>query len=426
MSFFFSKKKLKELKELNPSWKSLKGLNFFLLKIWLKELNFFSQFDSKNCSNLSFSWFKYMDLLHMTQRIEPSYLRDSNTWTFLKIFDSKKWTFFFRTQSFSSIKNNSQNCFFFWIRPTELIFFCELNRLISWIWRKELKPFNFWIWRKELNLLIFEYDSKNWTFSIWHKEIELFCWMRLKELNLFSMWFKEFFHKNDSKHFTLFKKWLQELNLFWLNMTQRIESFFRYYSKNWTLFNIWLEELNIFSIELFQYDWKRLNFFNMFWRVEPFFWYDLKNGLFGKMSQIFEPFLNMTQRIEFLHMIPIIEPYFINWLTELNFLNILSIEFFFSKKKNPQRIERIEPFLDITQRIEFFCWIYESKNWTFFINLTQRTVPSFFFHDSNTWTFFTSKNWTFFFTWLKYLNFFENFWFKEMDPFFQDSKFFHQ
>ena len=63
----------------------------------------------------------------------------------------------------------------------------------------------------------------------------------------------------------------------------------------------------------------------------------------------------------------------------MNFLNILSIEFFFFfKKKKPQRIERIEPFLDITQRIEFFCWIYDSKNWTFFLNLTQRTVPSFF------------------------------------------------
>ena len=71
------------------------------------------------------------------------------------------------------------------------------------------------------------------------------------------------------------------------------------------------------------------------------------------------------------------------------------MSFFFFKKKT-QRIERIEPFLEITQRIElFFCWKYDSKNWTFFLNLTQRIAPTFLFHDSNTWTFYT---------WLKELN----------------------
>ena len=117
----------------------------------------------------------------------------------------------------------------------------------------------------------------------------------------FSMWFKEFFHKNDSKHFTLFKIWLQELNLFWLNMTQRIESFFKYYSKNWTLFNIWLEELNIFfnrtfsiwlkKIKFFQYVLKSWTLFLVwpqewtFWKNESNIWtlfeHDSKNWIFS-------------------------------------------------------------------------------------------------------------------------------------------------
>ena len=121
IEFFFWQKTLKELKELNPSWISLKRLNF-LLKIWLKEL-FFAQFDWKNCSFL-FSWLQYLDLFHMTHIIEPSFLRDSNTCTFLKTFDSKKWTFFFRTQSFFTIFwKKTHRIDFLWIRPTELNFF---------------------------------------------------------------------------------------------------------------------------------------------------------------------------------------------------------------------------------------------------------------------------------------------------------------
>ena len=85
----------------------------------------------------------------------------------------------------------------------------------------------------------------------------------------------------DSKNWILFK-----------NITQRTEPFSTYDSKNWTLFNIWLEELNLFfSIELFQYDWKGLIFSICFEELNPFFGMTSRIDFFGKMSQIFEPFL---------------------------------------------------------------------------------------------------------------------------------------
>ena len=119
----------------------------------------------------------------------------------------------------------------------------------------------------------------------------------------------------------------------------------------------------------------------MIWRVEPtlfLIWFT--ELTFGKMSQIFEPFLNMTQRIEQLFSNDSnIWALFYNWLTEL---------IFFLKK-----LEEND-----SQDWTFFCWKYDSKNWTFFLlNLTQRIVPSFFSwlqyldlfsHDSNHWTFF--------------------------------------
>ena len=178
-------------------------------------------------------------------------------------------------------------------------------------------------------------------------------------------------------------------------MTQRIEPYSKYYSKNWTLFNIWLEELNIFFNRTFSIWLKGFNFFSIcFEELNPFLIWPKELTFFGKMSQIFEPFFNMTQRIVFFILF--------QWLSlilklahRIDFLKvILRIDFYFIVEKKTHRIERIEPFLVITQRIEFFCGKYDSKNWTFFSQFDS-IVPSFF-HDSNTWTFFT---------WLKELNF---------------------
>ena len=226
-----------------------------------------------------------------------------------------------------------------------------------------------------------------------------------------------FLIKYDSKNWILLKILLKELNPF-QHMTRRIEHFSTEDSKNWTFF----------SIELFQYDRKRLNFFNMFWRVEPFFWYDLKNGLFGKMSQIFEPFLNMTQRIEFLSYDSNNWALFWKLAHRIEFFEvILSIEFFFSKKRTLKELKELNPSWKSLKGLNFFCWKYESKNWTFLSIWLKELLQPFFFMIQILGPFsHDSKNWTFFFTWIKYLNFFENFWFKEMDPFFQDSKIFHQ
>ena len=217
MSFFLT---LKELKELNPSWISLKRLNFFVEYMTQRIENFFS------------IWLKELFLL---------FFHDSNTWTF---FTSTNWTFFFtwlkylnffenfwfkemdpffsRLKVFSS-KKNSQNWIF--LNPTHRIdIFCELNRLISWIWRKELNRLISWIWRKDLNP---------------------FSNISLKELNSFlKRWLNEFnsFWKCASKNLTLFLIRLKELNFF-MNMTQR---FFRK--------KLWLKESK-FSLNL------ELNFF---------------------------------------------------------------------------------------------------------------------------------------------------------------------
>ena len=290
--------------------------------------------------------------------------------------------------------------------------------------------------------IFFEYDSKNWTFfSIWHKEIELFCWMRLKELNLFSMWFKEFFLtkmtlsilpflkydsrielflKNyDSQNWTLpinmthrmepfFSIWLKELNPF-RNITQRTEPFSTYDSKNWTFF----------SIELFQYYSKDKNFSICFEELNPFliwpkeltFWknesniwtlfeHDSKNWFFSYDSNNWALFWKLAHRIEFFEV-------------------ILSIEFFFFKKKT-QRIERIEPFLEITQRIElFFVENMTQRIELFFSIWLKELLQPFFFMIQILGPFsHDSKNWTFLFTWLKYLNFFWKFLIQRNGPFF--------
>ena len=249
----------------------------------------------------------------------------------------------------------------------------------------------FLIWLKRIELLFsdktrrielfVETDSTNWTLFFTDSKI----W-------IFSMWYKEFFfHKHDSRHLTLLKNmtlfeklWLTELNPSYeydsqngtllFNLTQRIEPFSKYYSKNWTLFNIWLEELNIFFQKNFFIMTQRMKIFNMFWRVEPFFDMTWRIDFFGENeSNIWSLFEHDSKKLNFFHLIQIIEPYFEKRLTELNFLKLLSELSFFLIWKNTQRIERIEPFLDITHKIELL----------FVENMTQRIEPFFL------WTFCT-------------------------------------
>ena len=188
-----------------------------------------------------------------------------------------------------------------------------------------------------------------------------------------------------------FSIWLKELNPF------------QYYWKNWTLFNIWLEDLNICSIELFQYDSKDEIFPIWFEELNPPFWWFTDLTFLVKWVKYLNPFWTWLKELNFFSSDSHSWALFFNWLTEWNFFRMVFFEITFrmvffwkydSKNffltKNSERIERIEPFLDITQKKLTdwtFFWQYDSKNF-FLLNLTERIVPSFF-HDSNTWTFFT-------------------------------------
>ena len=135
----------------------------------------------------------------------------------------------------------------------------------------------------------FLFHSKNWIFSV-----------RLTELNLFSLNMT----KELDSYFLNMTQWIEQLNFF--NMTQRIGPFvriwrkeldtsFKYDSKKWTFVKIWLTKLNFF-----EFDPQNWTFFlNMTHRIEPFFSIWLKE---------LNPYQNMTRRIKFLI-----------WLKELTF-----------------------------------------------------------------------------------------------------------
>ena len=154
MCFFFQKKKTQRIERIEPFLEITQRIELFFVEnmtqrielffsIWLKELlqPFFFMIqihgpfthDSKNWTFL-FTWLKYLNFFwkFLIQRNGPFFFSG------LKVFHQSKIT--------------HRIDFFFESDPQNWFFFCKLNRLISWIWRKEL------------NRLIFEYDAKNWTY----------------------------------------------------------------------------------------------------------------------------------------------------------------------------------------------------------------------------------------------------------------------
>ena len=225
---------------------------------------------------------------------------------------------------------------FFWRQKTIQRFFSKLKtlRLDLFLLKKKLTL------RIDPLLLI--------TFS--------FFWIRLRELNIFFV--------NMSQRIFLKK-----------NVTQRIETFL-VWLWNWTFFfRRRLKELNLFLIRLIVFFCKRNND-SQNW---PFFFSKKKKNsknwtfFFKCETKKIEPFFsNVTRRIES----------FSSRLTELN-------PFFLV------RLWELNTFLNTTQRIEFIS--YDSKNWTSFSNVTQKIEPFLFFaYDLKNWTFFF-----FFWTWLK-------------------------
>ena len=255
-------------------------------------------------------------LIQLNLFLWTSFQYDSKNWTFLTWFTELILTVWLREFNFWIKKS-------YWrkeLKLTSWIWRKELN-LTSWIWRKELKLSSWiwrqelnlisWIWRKELNLLFLEYDSKNCFFL-------LIC---LKDLN-FLFWLKELIFLNMTQRIEFLKYDSKELNLlFFWNVTQKNWIFFfsDYDSKE---LNLFLWNMTLKRIELFITIW--LNALNHFFCFE----YDSKNWTF----------VSITQGFFF--------EYFV----------------FFTKKLT----HRIEPFLNMTYRIEPFFWKYESKIWTSF------------------------------------------------------------
>ena len=312
------------------------------------------------------------------------------------------------------------------------------------IWLKELKSF-FQYDAKNWTFLVFQYDSKNWTF-----------FKMLMELNLSSIWIT-FLH--DSQWTLSWSIRVKEWNFFTKKRLKVLNLF-----ETWTPFWIWLKELNFFlhwtqRIELF--------FNNMTQRIEPFCvwvqnWMISKKIHPKKMYERIEPFRNMTHRIEFfwnekdsqnwtLLFTDRSEPFFSTWLKEWFFFWLTQKNWTLCQKKS----QRVELFFSDSEVKNCFLFQLDSKNWTFF-TICLNELNLFLEYDPQNWTFFQydwknselfknydSLNWTFFAKkkkWLNALNlsvirltelnfflirlkelnlpFFFEIWLKESNPFF--------
>ena len=297
MSFFLT---LKELKELNPSWISLKRLNFFVEYMTQRIENFFSIW-LKELFLLFFSWFKYLDLFHINE-LNLLFHVTQILELFWKFLIQRNGPFFFKAQSFF-IKKKKPHRIEFWNPTHRIDIFCELNRLISWIWRKELNRLISWIWRKDLNpfsnISLKELNSflKRWLNefnSFWKcasKNLTLFL-IRLKELNFFmnmtqrffrkKLWLKESkFSLNLELNFFFFKKKNHSKYWFFKNMTHRIATFRNYDSQNWIF------ECDSKNWTFWKYDSQNWTFFFVTqknWTLF-FFEYDSKNWTCFWMTQ---------------------------------------------------------------------------------------------------------------------------------------------
>ena len=261
----------------------------------------------------------------------------------------------------------------------------RIEHLFSWTWRRELN-LSSWTWRREhnpKNWTLFEYDSMDWTFFNVIQRIELLT------QRIVPFW------KFDSKNWTIFFTiWLTELNLFFymaqriepflfLNITLRIEPDLCFkkkkqlelisFSKRMDLFFTWHEELNLF-------------FWNVTQRIEPFFfWLWLKelNCFFNYDSK------NWTLWCDPKNWTPLFECDSKNW-TLLFECDSKNWTFFYSM--SPKEIlwkiclKELNPFfLNMTQK----------KNWSFFKNMTLRIDPfKIRLKELNFLYSKISKNWT--------------------------------
>ena len=437
-----------------------KELNLFLSMIQRIEslseydstkIDFFFEYDSMNrthffecdSKNWNFGWknvkkFK-IDFFHMTRRIGPAFFNMTQRIEPFLLCLGELIFLRLKELNFSSKYGSKElNLFLFSMSQRMGVFLVWLKELNFLMWIKDFNPFFsntrrvapfsfnttqrvepfFFQYDAKNWTLFFEYDAKKWTpFSfIWRKELKhLFdqeIW--LKELNRVS--------KKDSKNGTLYKRLTHRIEPFYeplLNMTQRVEVFF----------SIWREELNLSCFPIWL---KELNFFQNAQGIEPLFhmnyfftWLELNSFLINTTQRV-EFFSKMTQSVEHLLEFDWKCWNFCIGLKELNFFQpyysknwaffCMNPKFIFFKKKlisSQKKTQRIEPFRNMTHRIEFFetkkthriepffsltevnpSFQHESQYWTLLFNMTQRMI--FFWLTQKNWIEFLeydSKNW---------------------------------
>ena len=255
--------------------------NWTFLKIWLKELNLFFQ---KHATIFSWIWRKEFNpfFLDMMQRIDFSiWLKELS---FFSQYDSKNWTLFLNMSHwiepfFGWLKE--LNFFSIWLKalsPLLKVCFKEMN-LFYMTQRLEhfflfgvtqrIEPFSFRCDSKNWTLFSFEYDAKNWTsFSRKTQRIETF----FESKN----WTSFFWY--DSKNWTLF---FEHVSMNWTLL---------YDSKNWTFFFHYDSKK---KSPLIKVCFKELNIFCMTQRLERFILFDVTQRIapsFFYMIQRLEPF----------------------------------------------------------------------------------------------------------------------------------------
>ena len=289
-------------------------LNLF---IWLKELNTFLNMTQR--IGLVSKWLKELNLFF------SKWLKEFNLFFSKWLKELNLFSQMTRRLDFS-LSNMSDRNTFFWKKDDSKNWFSEnINQIIQTLfWLKEFFFFKKITWLIEIEL--FSHDSKNWTlFWIWLENlnfflnvthrIELFYW--LKEMSSFFFFQNDIdFVEYDSKNRTFVWICHQELNLFW-NFTQWIEHSAQKDSKNWTLKRLF-EQQNLL----------------MNWGIGPFFY--------------------LTHRIEL---------FFRTWLTELNFF-FLEYD---SLRLNPSFLlesKKMTPFLAWLKE-NFFSHIRLKEQWSF-------------------------------------------------------------
>ena len=350
----------------------LEELNFFF-EYWLKELNFF-EFDAKNWWSFSLKFWqqrielsfqKWLNELNMTQRIEPFFsmwLKELN-FLFVSKCDSKNWTF-------------------------------ELFYKYGLLW--EFNPFEPFHMTKRIGPIL--HDSKNWTLLNYHSKNWIFFFMtqRIEPFFEETQWIEYFLWSKEL--YFLCWMWSKELNLFLLNVTQRIESLLKN-MKNWSFLQIWLRIEPFLNLS---YDSKKWTFFDMTQRIKPFAC-DSKNWNFSTKSESKNGFFRMwLKELKFFNMTQRIEYDAQNW-TSLFSNMTLRIEHLFS------RIWRTELNISFLE--------YDAQNWTSFLE-----------YDAQNWTSHLFSNMThrifliwltdFCLIWLIELNIFFSKWLIELNIFF--------